>query len=440
MKKFLAVLLALFMLFGAVLATACGKKEDEKMGKRGISDVADELAGISVPEKREKGTYEEIDNDSGNKTVSEYDNNGNLVKETLYDSDGNESRCIEYEYNKDGKISKRSLKTKFDEAPSTGVYKYNSIGKVSEIKLENFFFFDLDEDYNFISVRMDRQVFTYDKSGKILSSAYHRSDNDEIFIKNEYTYDEVNRKITATQLTEGIIDFVISKYYSDSWKLLKTENYDENGNMTNLTEYYENGNVKYIYNFSLWGSRGKSYYNENGQKTESFSLDSEGNEEERTTYEYNDAGYLIKETTYDVADGLIKFEHEYAGKTFNEPIAKYSGYSNGKLNEVYYYNENRKIIESFRFDEDGKESYHATYQYNEAGYLIKKRVSQRSSYSPDVECEYAGKAENEHEIKKSVYSLDGKLVRVIEYDANGKLVRVTEYDADGNIIKTEEFD
>lgn len=243
MKKFLAVLLALFMLFGAVLATACGKKEDEKMGKRGISDVADELAGISVPEKREKGTYEEIDSDSGYKTVSEHDNNGNLVKETLYDSDGNEIRCIEYEYNKDGKISKRSLKTKFDEAPSTGVYKYNSIGKVSEIKLENFFFFDLDEDHNFISVRMDRPVFTYDKSGKILSSAYHRSDNDEIFIKNEYTYDEVNRKITATQLTEGIIDFVISKYYSDSWKLLKTENYDENGNMTSLYEYHENGKI-----------------------------------------------------------------------------------------------------------------------------------------------------------------------------------------------------
>lgn len=243
MKKFLAVLLALFMLFGAVLATACGKKEDEKMGKRGISDVADELAGISVPEKREKGTYEEIDNDSGNKTVSEYDNNGNLVKKTVYDSDGNESSCIEYEYNKDGKISKKSVNSKFYEAPNTGVYKYNSIGKVSEIKLENFFFFDLDEDYNFIPVRMDRQVFTYDKSGKILSSAYHRSDNDEIFTKSEYTYDEVNRKITATSSTEGIIDYVISKYYSDSWKLLKTEYYDKNGKLVRVTEHDADGNI-----------------------------------------------------------------------------------------------------------------------------------------------------------------------------------------------------
>ncbi len=343
MKKFLAVLFALLMLFGAVLMTACGSGKKEKTGIYAAADSLLNVYAKFLPEKGEPGVHEKSDK-YGNKFVSEYNENGDLITRTQYRQSGEVAVNENFEYNNNGKLVKISVT--FDEnLPRITTFKYNKDGYIEEISYENQPFYD---QYEAGEKSLSRTTFSYDKSGKIISSITYL-DTNEIVSKGEYAYDEENHKITITDSrTDGIR--TATNYYSDNWILLKSETYGTDGILVYGEEYYENGNPKYIF----------------------------------SSYSY---------------DGYKKF-----------------------------YNENGEITEYFVFDEDGKEHYHATYQYNEAGYLIKKRISQRASYSPDVEYEYAGKADDEHEIKRSVYSL------------GGKLLSVTEYDADGNIIKTEVFD
>lgn len=303
MRKILSVLLAALMLFGMVFTTSCGKSPADEGEKTGIYAAAEELvqsqAGVARYEKKRKGTYEDIDED-GWKTVEEYNKDGCLVKRIFYGEDGSEYVRHEYEYDNDGKLSKRTTKN-IREAAAVHIYTYNQNGSIAEINYENGYYYD----DNFGRVQISKQVFAYDDSGKILSSAEYRFDTGEVFIKHEYTYDEENFRITDTQLREEKLNSVTENYYSDNWTLSKAETRDENGNITATREYYENGNLKYQFvSYSDFGF--KAYFNENGKVTEQISTSVGGRETSRMKYEYNDAGKLIQKTTYDASGNIVE--------------------------------------------------------------------------------------------------------------------------------------
>ena len=292
MRKILSVLLAALTLFGMVFTTSCGKT--------GIYAAAQEFVPNYSNEQKKEGIYEEVD-EWGRKTVEEYNKDGYLVKSTVTTKYGDQY-CWEYEYTSDGKCAKMVIKYPSEELPEVYVITYNENGSLAEINYENVCLYAEDGE----PVYMSKRVFTYDKSGKIISDVFCRADNGEAFLNIEYTYDELKHKITKTESREGKLDCVTDRYYSSTWKQRGLETHDANGKLTAKDEYYENGNLKYQMRLFSWGGSFKTHFDENGKEIESFSLDDEGNETERTTSEYDDAGNLIKKTTYDATGNLIK--------------------------------------------------------------------------------------------------------------------------------------
>ena len=250
MKKFLAVLLALFMLFGAVLATACGSDKNDKIEKTGIYAAADSLANKFsenyLPEKGEPGVHERSDK-YGNKFVNEYNENGDIITRTQYRQSGEIAIYESFEYNNNGKLVKKSI-TNGEGLPRITAFKYNKDGYIEEISYENQPFYD---QYEAGEKSLSRTTFSYDKSGKIISSITYL-DTNEIVSKGEYAYDEENHKITITYSQKDGIH-TSTNYYSDSWILLKSETHGTDGSLAYSEEYYENGNQKYIFSSGSYG-------------------------------------------------------------------------------------------------------------------------------------------------------------------------------------------
>lgn len=341
MKKFLAVLLALFMLFGAVLATACGSDKNDKIEKTGIYAAADSLANKYsenyLPEKGEPGVHERSDK-YGNKFVNEYNENGDIITRTQYRQSGEIAIYESFEYNNNGKLVKKSI-TNGDGLPRITAFKYNKDGYIEEISYENQPFYD---QYEAGEKSLSRTTFSYDKSGKIISSITYL-DTNEIVSKGEYAYDEENHKITITYSQKDGIH-TSTNYYSDSWILLKSETHGTDGSLAYSEEYYENGNQKYIFSSGSYGY--KKFYNEKGKITELYEFDSNGKEYKHTVVSYDETGYRSKIAIYN-ADEVITSDTVYDKETGNY---KETTYENGKLVRVTEYDADGNIIKTEDFD------------------------------------------------------------------------------------------
>lgn len=338
MKKVLAVLFALLMIFGAVFATACGSDKKEKTGIYAAADsLANKHSEDYLPEKGETGVHEKSDK-YGNKFVSEYNENGDLITRTQYHQSGEVAVNESFEYNNNGKLVKISV-TYGEDLPRITAFKYNKDGYIEEISYENQPFYD---QYEAGEKFLSRKIFSYDKSGKIISSITYL-DTNEIVSKSEYAYDEENHKITITYLQKDGIH-TTTNYYSDNWILLKSETYGTDGSLAYSEEYYENGNQKYIFSSGSYGY--KKFYNEKGKITELYEFDSNGEEYKHTVVSYDETGYRSKMAIYN-ADEVITSDTVYDKETGNYKETKYE---NGKSVRVTEYDSDGNIIKTEDFD------------------------------------------------------------------------------------------
>lgn len=199
-------------------------------------------------------------------TDIEYDENGNDVKETFHDGDGNVTGWREYQYDEDGHEIKHTM--------------YHSDGTVKEWT-EN----------------------QYDEEGRHISRKEYEGD-DRLAI--EVLYDTEGRTARYTEYgEEGFVLYEaiyqngvrsVSRDYGPNGKITQEDQYDEDGDLAKRILYNEEGNVT---SELLYGEVGgylvkRVLYNEDGRATGEF------------LYEYDEFGSLSRCYQYEERDGQME--------------------------------------------------------------------------------------------------------------------------------------
>lgn len=256
---------------------------------------------------RENGVYD--NGKSAGEYECQYDEAGNLTKETHYDN-GNFYCEYEYIYNEFGDLITLNIRR--------NNYEY-------EYEYEN----------------------KYDNLGNLLNVSIYgdnQSEKPEIELKGSREYDETGNLLKAYDCFE---DKDSREYeYDSSGKLLKI-----------IYDNYDSGHEEYSYEF-----------NSAGKLVKAISYDSYDNADYTVEYEYNNLGSLVAVKYYDF-DGIeyawINSEYDDSGKclklTYEEDFSPYGGNRLERCEYEFEYDDSGNIIKS-------TETY-GKYEYTEAGNL-----------------------------------------------------------------------
>ncbi|MBR1976848.1 hypothetical protein IKA15_01050 [bacterium] len=205
-------------LIGGFGGAMVGDNIQEKMEQNGqVQEDATQEAEEAQGDKSKAGTVEETIDEQGNRIITEYDENGNVAKESKdINNDGTIETVKTYEYNDQGQMTKKSVDYlgdedgKADGKPEyTEEYEYDDAGNLTKTT-------NKDENGETTSV----QTSTYDANGNQVTRLF---DRDADGVKNgadeyyEYSYNDQG------QMTE-------IKYDGSDGKWNTTYEYDENGN------------------------------------------------------------------------------------------------------------------------------------------------------------------------------------------------------------------
>ena len=243
-------------------------------------------------------------------------------------------------------------------------------------------------------------TYTYDERGNLLSRANKGDYSWTVKSDSEttYTYDEHNRKLTYTYLSEGETQTVETYVYDNKGNVLTQTEHDVDGVLVARIDstYDEQGNLLTRHRwFSEERTNSSDYeiftYDEQKRLLTRTHIDSDGEENVRTyvyeadgSYRYIydwddfDGNYYTSTYWYDTEDRIVK--HELLNKITNEIDESYETRYDEKGNEVYHrsvyngkesitnstYNEQGKLLTS-ETTEDGELYAMSVYTYNEAG-------------------------------------------------------------------------
>ena len=248
---------------------------------------------------------------------------------------------------------------------------YEITGKRPNAKLEN-------EYYANGNLKVEYQ---YDENDLLVKEIYYIQDGSEVYY---YTYEGHNENGMPTKCNH---------YYDDSGKptgydireydenglLVKKNNYSTDGSTGYcfIYEYDENGNLRVENTYdtkNVLSSRDK--YDENGNHIEeemfgyaTYPDGTKKNTVTRYTWEYNEAGQMLKENFYGVDGNLWHYF-------------------------VYEYDERDNLIKSTYYEGNGTMTYYSIYEYDEQGNII----------------------------KASTYEQNGNLQIATEYDIYGNII------------------
>ena len=222
-----------------------------------------------------------------------------LLKQTVYDAEGNEIYRTQYNYENGRLVSERNYTD--GRETDTKFYSYNENGLV------------IQEKYTFDEIPSAgwTNTYEYDRHGRVIRR-YTVYDSDKPAEEMRTEYDELGR-ISREENKDSVTTYT----------------YGENGSYTVLTEYKNEATVSRLE--TLTDERGniireRSYrndeltrdyvyeYNENGQKIKDYSCptDSSSSISELTVYEYDERGNLVRITmTFDPAKITSIHSYEY---------------------------------------------------------------------------------------------------------------------------------
>ena len=239
------------------------------------------------------------DTEYSSSSSSEYDENGNLLKNESVDADGNVMWSEINEYNEQNETI--SSKMGEDENSLEETVYHGEYTEENEEEL-------IEENNN---------KFVYDDNGNILKSEYLY---ETTRVTNEMTYNENNQTLTEIRKSDdGNYSYVKSAKYT----------YDDNGNIATLDKKWgENGNysyeIKYKYTYDAKGNIAtlESEETENGKVGCHY----------MTTSTYNEEGYVLKESNkvfsgdcqYDVFNLYVENIYDKEGNIIDKKSKKYT--------------------------------------------------------------------------------------------------------------------
>ena len=312
MKKLLTLLLAVFMISAVIFITACEDKHTE-LPAITISSTSKELPPKTTTKENVETTSpvvkEPIESSNVKKTVYyrddgtisseyEYNENGYIISETLYDTDGKKSRYRAY--------------------LGTGVENDSTL--TEEIRYDAL---NGEETYH--------HKYEYDENGRLIKDTAIPG------ASMTYEYDENGRVIRrSTILSDGSLkDYYLIEYTSDG---RRERRISRSGTTLGIIEY-SGEKIKSSVSYSYIGTNISSYtvsvYNSNGRKTKETNYDGNGTERSSSEYEYNENGFRTFERRYKA--GVLDYVLEYPGKDYAEHYIKKTEYSpDGSIRNIYY--------------------------------------------------------------------------------------------------------
>lgn len=403
-------------------------------GKAKVTTVTDRLGAVTTYEMDNFGNIIRQTNALGDTIEKLYDSYGNLLTEIAPD----DSRVM-YTYND------RFLRNTM----------YDTSGNAT--------YFAYDDDGNMIQSRDgmgNTSKFTYNSKGQLVQSTINDT------AKLSYTYNEDGQ--TKSVSTQGLGTI----YYTyDANKRLASETdqkgnltsyqYDEYGNVTKITD--SRGNATYAkYNeagWKLWdedeeGIRTEYSYDNNGN------LLSESRLEKTTTYAYDAANRLIKQTNpsgeettyeYDLEGRVTKIiypDHTYTEYTYDLLGNMISEIAPDKSVHTYVYDSMRNVIlESYQ-----GETTEYTYYGNGKIKTLQTSDNQKYFYEYDANWNLIQIIDQDNHTTKYQYDCMGNQTGRIDmlgnkmeavYDDNNRMIKQIDalgnetsyrYDANGNCI------
>lgn len=312
MKKLLTLLLAVFMISAVIFITACEDKHTE-LPAITISSTSKELPPKTTTKENVETTSpvlkEPIESSNVKKTVYyrddgtisseyEYNENGYIISEMLYDTDGKKSRYRAY--------------------LGTGVENDSTL--TEEIRYDAL---NGEETYH--------HKYEYDENGRLIKDTAIPG------ASMTYEYDENGRVIRrSTILSDGSLKKYYVIEYTEGGR--KESEYSWEGVLWSTTEY-SGEKIKSSVSYSYIGTNISSYtvsvYNSNGRKTKETNYDGNGTERSSSEYEYNENGFRTFERRYKA--GVLDYVLEYPGKDYAEHYIKKTEYSpDGSIRNIYY--------------------------------------------------------------------------------------------------------
>jgi hypothetical protein len=313
-RKLLAILLCVSM--SVTLLAGCGTKEvdatNEKVTSNSSESLSEEVKEEVVEIQEEpiiaKETY--YDREGAIKEIIHYNEHGDIIKtekpsgsaytyEYEYDDYGKKISGIEYN---DNELDHR-MKYEYDNQGNMIKYTlYSHNGSISYIKE-----YEYDEQNNLIKfVYCDedgtieqKEEYQYDNKGNQIEQKIYEN-KDEISDVKKYEYDERGNVIKYIDCSaDGFVRGTEEYEYNENGKLAKSMEFDSDSNLFSWDEYEydEHGNV--IRNISVH----KEFY-------DGEIIEVSGGVEYQN--DYNEAGDLVRVTEYAISGNMRScVEYEY---------------------------------------------------------------------------------------------------------------------------------
>ena len=275
---------------------------------------------------------------------------------------------------------------------------------------------------------------TYDEQGNVVREDYYYGGEWEHYIV--YTYDEANRKQTATTYTPDDVKTELLEYtYHENGKLASENDttYDESGQQSSrqLMEYDTDGQQTYLCHFDEQDRPvSSSRYNAFGQSVlfEDWQYDENGNFTGRHVMEQNEGGLVIREENYDATDTLTR-------------KGTYSYHANGVMADRKIVNGDGAVMEHAIVDENGNVLYEEQGSFHENGKISQ---SLQTRYENGVCTTKTYKFDQNGSLveREEVVVEDGQELKIEKRNANDEVIyykdatRLDEmlFDNDGNYV------
>ena len=258
----------------------------------------------------------------------EYDANGNLIIDTLYDVDNN----IVYQYNYDslGNITSDSIGRPWEEK----VYDEN--GRIVEILTHKT---GIDTTLQFW------KEYIYDEHDNIIKITTYNSDN-TIRNYSEYIYDE---SYNLFQYIEYYSNGIVRAYH----------NFDDSGNEISSTYYNQDGTISGInYIFE---------YNSNNQLIKKTGYYADGSLYDWTDYTYDSLGNTLSIITYNGENSMASYYGYEYDSNGNRTIEEHYTNYNPEYDDYYIrksiYDEKNNLLKYESLDREGNILYRTEYNY-----------------------------------------------------------------------------
>ncbi len=323
----------------------------------------------------------------------EYDEAGNRIKTTCYNTYGSSYWC-KNEYDEAGNM----VKEIWQYTDGSGAeYYYDAEGKFLRVTYCSYDGIREEREYYYDAG--GNSVFTV-YSGKMWNCEYDSAGN----LTRVYDYDD-NAEYTFNYDSEG--NLTGSTYYDNGYSHETGYTYDAAGNR--ISESYWNSNGygdEYAYEYDEAGNRTKeAYWDSDGYSWQSI-------------YEYDEAGNRTKEAYWDSTGDSWQsiYEYDEAGNRLKESYEDSNGFG---YQYLYDYDTNQNMLSSNYTTTDGEYD-SCVYEYDTDGRLI--RLTRLNSYGSDEEEVYE-------------YNFAGVQVYHNSYSSNGGNY-YSYYNALGDIVES----